>query len=84
MSAVGIWEAAIDKYHRFLTGLILENNNEEKIAHYLLWLLYSDAGNDDGGGNDNDAGNDDDGGDDADALPASPDTLELYLCAFKC
>ena len=72
MSAVGIWEAAIDKYHRFLTGLILENNNEEKIAHYLLWILYSDAGNDD------------DGGDDADALPASPDTLELYLCAFKC
>ena len=72
MSAVGIWEAAIDKYHRFLTGLILENNNEEKIAHYLLWILYSDAGNDDGGG------------DDADALPASPDTLELYLCAFKC
>ena len=72
MSAVGIWEAAIDKYHRFLTGLILENNNEEKIAHYLLWLLYSDAGNDDGGG------------DDADTLPASPDTSELYLCAFKC
>ena len=34
MSAVGIWEAAIDKYHRFLTALlILENNNEEKIAY---------------------------------------------------
>ena len=33
--------------------------------------IYSDAGNDDGG-------------DDADALPASPDTSELYLCAFKC
>ena len=34
MSAVGIWEAAIDKYHRFLTGLILENDNEQRIVHY--------------------------------------------------